>query len=121
MRDGEEVLSFDQCRALGASKGRNALDRGVTPDGQMRHLAEQSIDQAVEKLVPASDVPIDRGDRYPELLGESAHREGVHPVEFDQPRRGVEDHLGADGLLGPFALGISDGSALRGCQGSHPQ
>ena len=87
----------------------------------MCHLAEQPVDQAVEQFVAASDVPVDRCDRYPELLGEAAHRERVHPVEFDHLGRGVEDHLGADGLFGPSSLGITDRSAPRGRQGSHPR
>jgi hypothetical protein len=85
----------------------------------MRHLTEQSVDQAVEEFVSASDMPVDRGDRYPEFLGEATHGERRHAVQFDQTGRGVKDHLRADGLSGPFALGITAGSALRACHWSH--
>ena len=65
----------------------------------MRHLAQQPVDQAVEELVPAADVPVDGGDRNPEFLGETAHGEGIHAVELDQASRGVEDGLGVDRFL----------------------
>ena len=65
---------------------------GSSPSlGQMGHLAEQSLDQAVEELVPAADVPVDGRDRDAQLLGEPAHGEGLHAVDFDQPGRGLED------------------------------
>src|ERR1700733_10614705 len=87
----------------------------------MRHLAEQSVDEAVEKFVPPADMPVDRGGRHPELLSEAPHSECLHPVKIDQAGRGIKDRLGADGLLSPLALGVSAGSALRARHWFHPR
>ena len=98
MRDRQQVLSINQHPALRAGKRRNAFHRGVTVDGQMCHLAEQSVDQAVEELVPTPDMPVDRGDRYPEFFGEAPHGECLHAVALDQAGGGVQDYLRADGF-----------------------
>jgi hypothetical protein len=87
VRDAEEMLPFNQRSSLRTSKGRNAFDWSVAVDRQVRHVAQQPVDQAVEELVSASDMPVDRGDRHPELLSERTHREGIDPVAFDELSR----------------------------------
>ena len=74
-------------------------DGRVPVDRQLRHVAQQTVDQAVEEFVSSADVPVDRRDGHPELLGERTHREGLDTVAFDEPSRRVEHRLGVDRLL----------------------
>ena len=90
--DGEKVLLARSapCVASGQVTQCDRRDRHRRR-GRCAIWLEQSLDEAVEEFVPAPDVPVDRGDRDAELIGETAHGECVHAVELDQPRRGVED------------------------------
>ena len=87
----QKVLLVDEHSALRTRQRRNAVDGILACRGEIRHLSEQSLDQAVEEFVSAPDVPVDRRDRHTELVGEPTHRECLHPIEIDQPGRGLED------------------------------
>ncbi|MCV7065365.1 hypothetical protein H7H51_05985 [Mycolicibacterium farcinogenes] len=92
------MLSADEQAALVAGQGGDPVHRPVARHGQAGHLGQQPVDQAVEQRVAPADMPVDGGDGNADALGQGPHREGVHPIVFDENRRRVEDDVGVDRL-----------------------